>query len=78
MKMKKNPATVKAQEGRVLGFYGREGGDGQTGPRSLLPYCSPPLLRSSPLYRRAECRSALAYSHQQQSVLPQLLTHLTD
>lgn len=41
---------------------------------SALP--NPPL--SLPLYGRAKCRSVLAYSHQQQSVLPQLLTHLTD
>lgn len=40
-----------------------------------VPPPPPPLF---PLYGRAECRSELAYSHQQQSVLPQLLTHLID
>ena len=51
----------------------KEGEEHRRDPNFYYPPAPPPLL-----YGRAECRSVLAYSHQQQSVLPQLLTHLAD
>lgn len=58
--------------GDILGEGIMEGEENRKDPNFYHPPPPPPL------YGRAECRSALAFSHQQQSVLPQLLTHLTD
>lgn len=50
---------------------------GGKGSRTVETQILIPLLNPLSLYGAAECRSGMAYSHQQQSVLPQLLTHLT-